>query len=64
MTANDTDTPTDVRIRDPHFILFDLGAREFAFKGLGFLLLVYIGSLLFAALFSPLLYTGIQPLYY
>lgn len=42
--------------RDSQFILFGLTSQTYSFKGLNYLALLYIGSLAFAALASPLVF--------
>ena len=46
--------------RERAFILFGLSIGERSFKGLGLLVLYFFGALLFAAVFSPFIYWGIQ----
>ena len=46
--------------RDRSFLLFGLEEKEHSWRGVWLLILVYLGAIIFASIFSPLVYWAIQ----
>ncbi len=46
--------------RDRSFLLFGLEEKEYSWRGVWLLILVYVGAIIFASIFSPFVYWGIQ----
>ncbi len=46
--------------RDRGFLLFGLEEKEHSWRGVWLLMLVYLGAIIFASIFSPLIYWAIQ----
>ncbi len=46
--------------RDGSFLLFDLEEKEYSWRGVWLLVLVYMGAIIFASIFGPLVYWAMQ----